>query len=238
MQLPKYEQLAIFADFDGTLVDIAPTPDSIIVNDDLKNLLVRTTKRTRGACAVVTGRAMHDIQNYLGDCDLAIAASHGGQWRLPGQATQSIEHVCNELERYKKAITGFASDYNLLVETKQFAIAVHLRQHPEHEQHLDAFFESLHIGPNYSVIRGKAVRELKPKQANKGAAIERFMAMAPFSGKTPLFVGDDVTDEDGFRYINSVGGISIKVGPGESRAQHRLSHPADVRNLFTQITEA
>lgn len=235
MYLPNISELAIFADFDGTLVDIAPTPDKIQVDADLKNLLQQLKKRTDNAFAVVTGRSLEDIYRYLGDCDLTFAANHGGQWQLPGKPPESLLVGTEELTDYKKAISRFAHQHNLLFEEKSLGIAVHFRQQPAMEVKIDEFIEKLQINPTYKVIRGKAVREIKPTMANKGVAIERFMAMTPFAGKIPLFVGDDVTDEDGFNTVNAIGGITFKVGEGPSLAQNRLQNPADVRNLFTQL---
>lgn len=237
MQLPTIDSLALFADFDGTLVDIAPTPDAIVVDSHLKTLLNRITDSTGKAFAIVTGRSLENIGQHLTECPCPVAANHGGQWQFPGEETQHIPLDDNQLSAYQSAISQFAQQNALIFEMKPLGIAVHFRQHPECEAALDNFLASLEISANYKVIQGKAVRELKPALANKGNAIERFMKMPPFKGKTPVFFGDDITDEDGFRFVNRAGGFSFKVGDGETSARHRLADPAQVKSFLTELIE-
>lgn len=228
-------QLALFSDFDGTLVSIAAKPDQVQVAPKIVALIRQLHDKTQGATALITGRGLDNINALLPFEDLAIAGSHGAEWQLHGNY-QSVDQLTSAFAPIRPALEKFALDHNLLTEDKSFAIAVHFRQSPELEPQLDQFLQTLvpENGP-LTVMAGKAIREVKPKAIDKGKAIARFMQQAPFAQRTPLYLGDDVTDEAGFEWVNQAGGISIKVGPGATCAQHRLEDPEAVLAFLHQL---
>jgi trehalose 6-phosphate phosphatase len=89
--------------------------------------------------------------------------------------------------------------------------------------------EAVDESPGLTLLRGKMVAEAKPGGASKGRAIEDFLGEAPFAGRTPIFIGDDVTDEAGFSTVQRLGGIGVKIGEGPSAAARRVSDPTALR---------
>ncbi len=230
MKPPKINksEWAAFCDFDGTLVDIAPSPSAIVVPDNLISLLQNLDSELNGATAVISGRSLTDLRSHLGGLKVTMVGSHGAEWTDHRENSGCIDFDESAFFQYKKSIAHYAQIQSLLVEDKRFSIAIHTRDKAFAEEPLDQFLETLNIPPSFKILRGKAIREIKPITINKGVAVERLMNSEPFLGRRPLFIGDDVTDEDAFKVVNQHNGMSIKVGKGESCAQYRLQSPADV----------
>ena len=227
--------LALFTDFDGTLVEIAETPDSIHVPNDLAEQIKRITREFDNAFAVITGREIADIDRFLAPLHLPVAGAHGSQRR---RADGSMEEVDDELiagaEEIARAIEPLAMAHpELMIEPKPGTVALHYRQAPElADACLRALEEVLADHPQYSVVEGKMVYEARPIGFDKGAALRAFMLEEPFIGRTPIFIGDDVTDEDAFRAAQELGGVGIKIGPGDTAARLRIADVTSVRALI------
>ena len=224
---------ALFLDFDGTLVELAESPDSIRVPGELRPLLARLSERLCGRLALVTGRSIADLERHLGPCAMAVAGSHGLELRLAGGAEVSVS-APEGLARARDEIRRFAAgDEGLLVEEKPASIALHFRLSPGREAGAAALFEELAGRTGFQVQAGKMVLELRPRGADKGDALRRMMAEPTFAGARPLFVGDDLTDEDAFVAAAELGGGGILVGaPRDTAARWRLDGvPAALRWL-------
>lgn len=132
----------------------------------------------------------------------------------------------------------FARAHDLILEDKGFSLALHFRQQPQLENKVDKFLSSL-LSPinELEIVPGKLVREIKSVSINKGIVIERLMKRPPFAGRIPYFFGDDVTDEDGFAWINEAEGISVKVGPGATLAQYRVEDVEDVLAFLQKLLQ-
>ncbi len=220
---------ALFLDFDGTLVELAETPDSIRVSPDLPHLLERLARRLDGRLAIVSGRSIRDLERYLSCCGIAVSGSHGLELRLtdgsfvPLAAPRGLDHARERISRFAEAAPG------LLVEDKPFSIALHYRKAPDREDQVQAFMARVAAASGLTVQHGKMVAELRPPGADKGDAVRTFMAEPPFAGARPLFVGDDLTDEDAFRAAAALGGGGVLVGPArDSAARWRLDGVAAV----------
>ncbi len=221
---------ALFLDFDGTLVDIAARPESVVVPAGLVDTLARLKQRLDGAVAVVSGRPITQIDRFLDPLVLCVAGVHGAERRradghlerLPVQPLHAVEEAAAALAR---------AEPRLRVESKRGSLALHYRQAPELgplcERTLAA---AVARTPGFTLLRGKMVVEAKPAAASKGRAIEAFLREPPFMGRTPVFIGDDVTDEAGFTAVQSLGGLGVKVGEGPSAAHERLASPAQMRD--------
>ncbi|HEY4203001.1 MAG TPA: trehalose-phosphatase [Devosiaceae bacterium] len=232
--------LAIFTDFDGTLVDLADTPDGIEVPATLPLQIEQAAEKFDHAFAVVTGRMIEDIDRYLGAPPLAVAGSHGAQRRkadgtlieLPAEFRNAAEIIAEQLAPLLQAHEG------LLLERKDATVALHFRQLPE----LDAACEeaisaAVAAVPDFVVVPGKMVFEARPVGISKGEAVRAFMNEEPFVGRTPIFIGDDLTDEDGFRAVQELGGVGIKLGPGDTEARMRIADVASVRALILGLAD-
>jgi trehalose 6-phosphate phosphatase len=222
-RLALLDGAALFLDFDGTLVELAETPDAIQVPDTLGPLLERLRVRLDGRLAIVSGRAIADLDRHLRRSGIALAGSHGLELRLADgtvrqlEVPQQIDEARAQVRRFAKAREG------LLVEDKPAGIALHFRRAPDAGPVVADFMEILAGEADLVVQKGSMVVELRPRGADKGDALRTLMREAPFVGARPLFVGDDLTDEHAFAAAAELGGASILVGPErETEARYRL----------------
>jgi len=220
---------ALFLDFDGTMVDIAAQPQAVHVPGPLIGVLQDLCKHLGGAMAVISGRPIAQIDEFLQPLQLAVAGVHGSE-RRSSDGEMHLLHT-HPLDHVETAARVLADDNpGLLVENKRGSLALHYRQRPELEALcLDVMQRAVDESPGLTLLRGKMVAEAKPGGASKGRAIEEFLAEAPFTGRQPVFIGDDVTDEVGFSTVQRLGGMGIKVGEGSTVAWHRLPDPATLR---------
>ena len=227
---------ALFLDFDGTLVDIAPRPDAVAVDPQLPDALARLRERLGGALAIVTGRPIATIDRYIARQSLDVAGLHGVEYRLAGRLSPCrIE----EHPRLRQAIETLnirlAPETGVLIEDKGCSVAIHWRMaSPDCAARAQRAADetAAELGPAYRLQRGKAVAEILPADAAKGPIIRRFLQHPPYRGRRPVFVGDDLTDEHGFAAVNAEGGLSVKVGAGEgpTQALRLVPSPAALRH--------
>jgi len=230
--------LALFVDVDGTLLDIAARPDAVVVDASLPATLKHLKARLGGALAPVSGRPLRDIDALLG-LDGAAAGLHGAELRDPRGAPLTAPIFAEGLAAAReRAIEAAAQIPGVLVEDKGGAIALHYRAAPHAE--LDVRRAAIAMldaaGDGYNLLHGKCVIELKPASADKGAALAALMTIAPFAGRTPWMIGDDVTDEDAFAEVNAGNGISVIVGPRRPTIAHyALAGPAAAREWLAAL---
>src|SRR3954451_22681733 len=224
---------ALFVDLDGTLLEIAPRPELVRVPDGLAALLTRLAEQRGGALAVISGRRIDDFDRYLQPWRGAAGGVHGAERRgAAGRIVASGDrsedrHASAALARLRPGLRELERRLpGILVEDKGRTLAVHYRQAPEKEGEVRAVVEKL-LRSEAAVLRlidGKMVLELKPAHHDKGMAIAAFMEEKPFRVRTPVFIGDHTTDEDGFAEVNRRGGLPIRVGcdGGATQALYRL----------------
>lgn len=221
---------ALFFDFDGTLVDLAPRPDAVRVEPRLANLLAHLRCLVGGAVAVISGRPLAEIDRHLPLTPRLFAAGvHGAERR---GATGLVHRIAvPPLDEALASVHALARRHPALqVERKPGAVALHYRLAPELEDEcLATMAEALLRCEGMTLMRGKMVVELKPRRASKGAAVRSFLAERPFRHRRPWFFGDDVTDEGAFELVQAVGGVAVKIGDGETLAARRLPDPAALR---------
>lgn len=228
-------QLAIFTDFDGTLVELADTPDSIEVPGSLAGQLERAARELDSAFAVLTGRQIADIDRFLAPLHLPIAGAHGTQRRRADGVVETVDPAAilgaEEIAHSLAALV--AANPSLLLETKEGAVALHYRQAPELENAVRiAMEEAVHSVPDFILMPGKMVLEARQRGISKGQALRAFMREEPFLGRTPIFIGDDTTDEDAFIAAQELGGVGIKLGEGDTAARMRIANVASVHALI------
>lgn len=220
--------LALFVDFDGTLVDIAHEPGSIVVGPDLAAKLSALSGRLGGRLALVSGRAIENLEEHCGPLSIACGGSHGATLRTAdGEILMADDPLPPEIIREAR---DWAQAHSIFAESKPHGIAFHSRATPEIEEDCAFYLASLAGRHGLAVKRGKLVAELVRPGADKGGAVREFMAKPPFTGAIPVFIGDDVTDEDGFAACKELGGFGIAVGERFSpTARFHLCDPAAVR---------
>lgn len=218
---------ALFLDIDGTLLDLAARPDLVVVPPELADTLHTLARVLDGALALVSGRALAEIDQLFPGLP-AVAGSHGGEWRQGGR----LRATGAPAPELTALAAGAATLPGIMVERKPQAVALHYRDNPKLAGHVRALAERAVAAASVGLrlLEGKSVIEVVPAEVDKGRAVARFMAAPPFAGRVPLYVGDDVTDEYGFQAVNRLGGLSIRVGDlGASAARRQLSSPTAVR---------
>lgn len=233
--------LALFVDVDGTLLDIAERPDAVVVEASLRATLRALHARLGGALAPLSGRSLADVDALLGLQDAATAGLHGVELRAYGGDGLAQPIVDGRLAPVRtRALEIAAAIPGLLVEDKGAAIALHYRAVPDAE--IDTRRAAIGLlelaGADYELVQGKSVIELKPRHADKGTALAALMHTAPFIGRTPWMIGDDVTDEDAFAQANALGGVSVIVGERRpTLARHALANPASARAWMASLVD-
>ncbi len=222
---------ALFLDFDGTLVELAETPDSIRVPPQLEPLIRRLQVRLDGRLAIISGRSIADLERYVSCAGIAVSGSHGLELQL-ADGTRVPLYAPPSLEEVRSKVAAFADGRPaLLVEEKPAGIALHYRRSPEEGARVLDFMRDLAGRSGFAVQQGKMVVELRPPGADKGDAVRALMLEPAFAGARPVFVGDDQTDEHGFQAAAALGGSGILVGPErETAATYRLESVGAVSN--------
>ena len=228
---------ALFLDVDGTLVDIEDHPGDVRADAALIALLVDLSGRLDGALSLISGRSIAEIDRIFAPARFPSAGSHGTELRIDDATVNPVQAAFPEgiLLRARQ----FANDHDgLLVEKKRAGLALHYRRAPGLEADCREFVADLMqaLGPDFRLIDGKMVLEIAPRSHHKGEAIRELLQHEPFHGRRPVFVGDDVTDEDGFRVVNDLGGLSIRVGHGDTTAaRYVLDDVASVRDWLRSV---
>ena len=226
------DSIALFLDVDGTLLDICDTPSAVKADAALIDVLKSCFETLGGAMALVSGRSIAEVDRIFSPAVFPTAGAHGAEIRandlqFDGSANTSLP------ESAIASLESFASQHDgVLLEMKRGGASLHYRLAPELESQSRKLASDLlrDLGDSYRLIAGKKVFELAPADHNKGAAISTFLEVAPFRGRIPVFIGDDVTDEDGFIIVNDLAGVSIRVGDsGQTAAAYSLRDTTAVR---------
>lgn len=215
---------ALFLDLDGTLAPIAARPQDVRPDPRRNGLLQRLGRALDGRLAVVTGRSLADADRILDRRVTAVAAVHGLIRRdAQGRLHERTAHP--RLEDAAQAFHEFAKrDSGLIVEEKGKSVALHFRLAPRHADAARACARDLAEDTGLRVQDGDMVQELRTPGPTKADSVMAFMAEEPFRGARPIFLGDDVTDEDGFAAADALGGVGVLIGPPrKTRARYRLN---------------
>lgn len=230
---------AVFLDVDGTILEIASTPQDVYVPASLKIVLTELCTRLDGALALVTGRSIADLDRLLNPLRFCAAGIHGCERREASGCVLRPMVEQQMLDGARARLSQLARQFpELLLEDKGAALAVHFRRAPHLQIVVRETLSRIvaELGPQFMMQPGKCVLEIRPARWTKGSAIDAFMQLPPFAGKTPVFIGDDLTDEEGFAYVNRRGGLSIRVGsPSVTRAKYWLEDVAEAAAWLLSI---
>jgi trehalose 6-phosphate phosphatase len=231
---------ALFLDVDGTVLDIREHPDDVRADNGLVVLLQQISECLAGAFALVSGRPIAELDRIFSPARFVAVGAHGAESR-GHSGVVSTNGAAVMTDSIKEQASEFAeARAGLMLEKKNYGIALHYRQAPEYKEDCREFMRSVarDIRQDFRLIEGKMVLELMPHSHNKGDAIREMLKKDPFSGRRPVFAGDDVTDEDGFTQINSVSGVSIRVGQADvTAALYVLEDVSAVRAWLEAIPE-
>ncbi len=227
----------LFLDVDGTLLDLAATPGAVVVEPSLLALLERLRRAAGGALALVSGRTIVDLDRLFTPLKLPAAGIHGCERRDAAGRSEVAPVVLAQLDSLRAGLAGIvARNPGLLLEDKGAALALHFLQAPHMERELRAQVALLAtpLVPEFALLDGHAVIEIKPAVHTKDSAVMAFMQEAPFTGRTPVFIGDDFTDYGGFEAVRRLGGMAIAVG-ARVTSEWYLPGPAAVRGWLEQL---
>jgi trehalose 6-phosphate phosphatase len=232
--------IALFLDVDGTLLEIAATPQAVSVPDDLRERLRALFVASGGAVALVSGRAISDLDALFAPLTLPAAGLHGFEHRgASGAYRRRPAPAAAALESARAAMLHLARPHpGLMVEDKRFALALHYRDAPGREQTVLEAMRRIAADADgqLELQRGKMVVELRPAGATKAEAVAAFLEEVPFGGRLPIFIGDDLTDESAFELVNRLGGLSAVVSATRpSAALARLADVTAVRGWLEQL---
>jgi trehalose 6-phosphate phosphatase len=231
---PLPARAALFLDLDGTLIDIAPAPDAVVVPPGLPHTLRRVRARLHDALAVVSGRPITEVEALLGDAPYAVAGEHGAAIRhAPGSAVEraALPELpagwAEEAERIAAAGPG------VLVERKPHGLVLHYRRAPQDGAALEQLARRMLEGhrDRFELMGGAMTWELRPRGVSKATAVTGLMERTPFAGRVPVYIGDDVTDEDGIRAARAMGGVGWRVA-------EMFGDPAGVRAWLAEAAQS
>ena len=236
---PLLNSASLFLDFDGTLVDLAPSPEAVRVDDGLRDLLARLQSALAGRLVLLTGRAVTNLRGHLHPVSVAVGGSHGLEFAaaegevMAGERPAGLTDVIEEFRKLEIQYPG------VLVEEKPLSVALHYRAAPNAELVCHAAAERAAMETKMTLQFGKMMVELKPSTGDKGSALRHFMTQPEFIGTMPIFIGDDLTDEHGFKAARDLGGAGVLVGPERKTAAHyRLEDVSAVRKWLQSASEA
>jgi len=239
--IPHLGRMALLLDIDGTLLDLAPTPREVWVPPDLAVTLNRLMERTEGALALVSGRSLNDIDLIFAPEQFPIVGGHGAEMRLSGDSEAVATHappMDQELKRRLAAVAKLSP--GILLEDKGYSLALHYRLAPHAEK---AIYEAVSLIradlPNapIEVLPGKCVCEIKHSGFTKASGVRELMTHAPFEGRQPLFIGDDVTDESVFAIMPDYDGFAFSVGRRAQGVGGHFDAPSDVREFLASLLD-
>lgn len=235
----RLDGYCLFLDLDGTLLELAEAPDAVVVPPGLPAELTKLSALLDGALALVTGRPLAFVDRLFPGNSFFLAGLHGAEIRTPDAGRALIAPTDRGLEAAKERIRHVAAKWpGVLVEDKGLAVAAHYRQAPEMKIPVHALMNEIASSvPGWTLQCGKFVAELRPAGRDKGDAVRHFMERLPFSGRSPLAIGDDVTDEEMFTAVNAMGGVSLRVGPPSETtvARGRIGTPGDLRRWIEKL---
>jgi trehalose 6-phosphate phosphatase len=227
------DRTAIFLDVDGTLLDLAPTPLEVRVPAHLRNALAALKIRLGGELAFISGRPIAEIDRIFDPLRLPAVGGHGAEIRLaPDQEIRRSRIATLDSDLRNEFAQIMQLDPGILIEDKGFSIAIHYRLSPQFGgdvmQHVATICRHERCA-SLEVLPGKLVVEIKPSGYDKGTGLREMMAIAPFSGRKPIFIGDDITDHAAFAVLPDFHGIGFSVGGAVPGADFNFDGPQDVR---------
>lgn len=231
-------ETSLFLDFDGTMVTLADTPDAVKVPSHTHRLLTALDGKLRGRLAIVSGRDVETLRTHFGLADFTIAGSHGAEIGLKGQVVSAPRRADGLDKAIARLQTFAAAHAGVVVEDKPLGVGLHYRLAPQKADACRAIANKLVDEFGFSLQHGKMMFELRGETADKGMAITALMKQQDFISGKPVFIGDDITDENGFRAASALGGLGIKVGSdGQTWATHALPDVAAVHRFLKRCVE-
>jgi trehalose 6-phosphate phosphatase len=228
--------IALLLDIDGTIIDLGPTPFEVDVPEELRTTLSQLFELTQGAIALVSGRPIKDIDLLFSPLRLPAIGGHGAELRVRTQ----VHNIAPALSEEFRAQLVAAAELRpgIVVEDKRYSVALHYRRVPQHETWLVRYIAKIcndFPGESTEVLSGKMMFEVKRPAINKGESVRHLMKLAPFKGRKPVFIGDDVTDESVFEVMPDFGGMGFSVARDVEGLTGIFKSPGQVRRALRRL---
>jgi trehalose 6-phosphate phosphatase len=230
---------ALLLDIDGTLIDIAETPSRVVVPSTLRKTLGNLLELSGGGVALVSGRTIETIDELFAPLSAPTIGGHGAEIRLTASGPKLKQRPGALSEAVRKQLHLLAKvDPLVIVEDKSHSVALHYRLAAQQESFLKQEVAGIAAADpsDVEILFGKAVIEIKPRLFSKGSAVCELMTHPPFAGRTPLFIGDDVTDESVFGLLPQLAGIGYSVGRHIPGVQGTFRSPEHVRTWLARLS--
>jgi trehalose 6-phosphate phosphatase len=230
-------EMSLFLDIDGTLIEFTNTPSTTFADEEIKNLLTRATQQLRGAVALVSGREIKTMDALFAPLVLPASGLHGGERRDANGVMHRSDVIEPRLDEVRRRLNTLATQFpGIIIEDKGQNLAVHFRLVPQYAEQVQEAFARIAapLADRYQLQPGLMMMELKPRGPSKGIAVSDFMHEAPFAGRLPVFVGDDLTDVYAFDAVDALGGWSVGVG-ARVQGRYRLDNVTAVRAWLKQL---
>src|SRR5271166_6596483 len=240
LQMVDGRNAALFLDVDGTLLDIAATPDAVRAPEGLVETLALAARKLHGALALVSGRTIDEIDRLFAPLRLRASGVHGAQIRVePGEPIRIAPAASVLPSSFRTALSLALRRFSgILIENKGFSIAVHYRLNPKIASNLRDVLGRLIAAEPWQGLEIEDAHyafELKRPTFDKGRAIAQFLTREPFRGRMPIFIGDDTTDESGFATVTASGGRAYSVGGPRPGAIGFFETPQSVRDWLAAL---
>ena len=239
MTPPVKKNSALFLDIDGTLLDMARTPEAVVVPVELRSTLARLHDELDGALAFVSGRSLSTIDQLFMPLQTAAVGCHGAEMRGADGVVRLLSHpIPDPVRAIFHDLTG--EHPGTLLEDKTYALSLHYRLAPEAKAMLEAAMENYapdFARENIAIQHGKWVIDARLRGIDKGAGVRALMQQAPFRGRAPVFGGDDTTDMDVFHILPELGGHGFSVGRPFEGVDYEFSSPGAVRQWLNRLAE-
>jgi trehalose 6-phosphate phosphatase len=230
------QDTAFLLDIDGTLIELGPSPFEVDVPQDLLTTLSRLLERSSGALALVSGRPIKDIDTLFKPLHLPVIGGHGAEMRV----RDTIHHIAKPLPLGLREELAAAATLRpgIVIEDKGYSVAIHYRKVPQYENWVVRHIASVNRHYRHElteILPGKLMFEVKRPAINKGESVRHLMKLSPFTGRTPIFIGDDVTDESVFEVMPDFGGRAYSVSRQAEGLSGIFESPAQVRRALRML---
>ena len=245
-RIQQANKLRLFLDYDGTLADFAPTPDDILPDPEVIDLLTSLRNRSETKVSVISGRRLSHVRALLPVPGITLAGTYGIEiYSADGIQYDRLvrEEIRPTLDRIKPVWESLIRDQNgFYLEDKGWSLAIHARYADDKTSR--AVMKAAHTSTlesidaeKFKILGGDKFIEIGPLQANKGLTVEYFLSRDPWESSISVFVGDDDKDEEAFKVVNKYGGESVVVTTEQrvTAANWRLSSPSEVRQWLSEI---
>ena len=244
----KAQNIILFLDYDGTLIPFKNNPNEVHTPNNVLQLIQKLSEKSSIKIVVITGRSLNDIKHLISINRISFAAVHGIHIQFfdgKEKILKNIDEIKIKLNQIKEALEKTLKNIDgVIIEDKQYSIAFHYRMVKEENLNdsIQKFKQTItkYFDDNIEIMKGDKVFEVRPKGWNKGNAVEFFLHKTNLrKDSLPIYIGDDTTDEDAFKYLKNKGlTVFVKNNSAlKTNAHYWVNNPSEVYDILCEISE-